>query len=265
MQMATDDMPERARRPRRMEMVAALARSRQKLEDTVHTLLAMRAIDVAVGTQLDILGALVVQPRDTTDDVAYRRRIRAKILVNRSRGLPDDLLRIARLVVFDASARINVTGSNATAVIEAFGAPVADAVAAEMQAFAQRSASGGVRVLFTSSPTTIPETFTLGYPPEEADGAAAAGDQGITVIGDALPSWPSSGKVTIASAVYSYSKTGPAAIAIAPALATNLTGGELIDVVSPGKGLGDSTEAGQPALTPYTSPGTTGGQLADVR
>lgn len=30
-------------------------------------------------------------------------------------------------------------------------------------------------------------------------------------------------------------------------------------------GLGDATEGGQPALTPYTSPGTTGGQLSDVR
>lgn len=263
--LALDRLAERARRPRRMEMVAAIARSRQKLEDTILALLAARAIDVATGPQLNVIGALVGQPRDTTDDVAYRRRIRAKIAVNRSAGLPDDLLRIARVVVFSSDARINVTGSNATAVIEAFGSPVPDAVAAEMQAFAQRAASSGVRVLFTSSPTTPDETFTLGYPPEEADGAAAAGDQGISVIGDALPSWPASGKVTIASAVYSYSKTGPGGIAIAPALATSLIGGEPLDVVVEGKGLGDSTESGQPSLVPYTSPGTTGGQLADVR
>jgi hypothetical protein len=41
------------------------------------------------------------------------------------------------------------------------------------------------------------------------------------------------------------------------------------DSASPGSsaltGLGDSTEGGQPDLTPYTSPGTTGGQLSDVR
>jgi hypothetical protein len=262
--LALSRLPQRLQKPRWQELTAALARSRQKAEDTLHEMLAQRAINLAVGVKLDELGSLVAQPRDTSDDVVYRRRIFAKIAVNRSIGLPDDLLRIARLVISDRAARLDVTGSGATAVIQQDGAAISDGLAGDLAAYAQRAASAGVRVLLQSNPTDDEDMFVCGWIPEEADGAASAGDAAISLIGDGLPTWPQTGRVTLVGNTYAYNRIS-GGIAIAPALVASLGGGESVEVVVIGKGLGDSTEAGQPCLVPYTSPGTTGGQLADVR
>lgn len=262
--LALARLPQRLQKQRWQEITAALARSRQKAEDTLHAMLAQRAINVAVGAQLDKLGALVAQPRDTLDDAVYRRRIWAKIAVNRSIGLPDDLLRIARLVISDRAARLDVSGAGATAVIQQDGTAISDDLAGDLAAYAQRAASAGVRVLLQSNPTADEDMLVCGWIPDEADGAASAGDSAVSLTGDGVSTWPQTGRVTIAGAVYAYNRiTG--GIAIAPALLAALSGGEVVEIVVVGKGLGDSTEPGQPSLVPYTSPGTTGGQLADVR
>ncbi|MGL4442054.1 MAG: hypothetical protein ACRCU1_00420, partial [Alsobacter sp.] len=164
--LALSRLPQRLQKRRWQELTAALARSRQKAEDTLHAMLAARSISVAVGAQLDVIGSIVAQPRDTPDDVVYRRRIRAKIAVNRSSGLPDDLLRIARIVIDDLGARLNVTGSNATATIQQDGVAVSDELAGDLAAYAQRAASAGVRVLLQSNPTDDEDMFTLGHIPD---------------------------------------------------------------------------------------------------
>lgn len=262
--LALSRLPQRLQKQRWQELAAALARSRQKAEDTLLAMLAQRAINVSVGASLDQLGSLVGQPRDTLDDIVYRRRVFAKIAVNRSAGLPDDLLRIARLVIVDPAATLNVTGSNATATIFQGGAAVGDDVAGDLAAYAQRAASAGVRVFLESSPAVDEEMLVLGWIPDEADGAHAADDTEIALIGTGSATWPATGRVIIDGVEYLYRLT-TGGIYIAPGLASSLVGGDPVEVVVVGKGLGDSTDPGQPALVPYTSPGDTGGQLADVR
>jgi hypothetical protein len=121
-----------------------------------------------------------------------------------------------------------------------------------------------VRVLLQSNPTEENDMFTIGHIPDQADGGHTAGDGQIDLIGDGLPYWPEAGFVFIVGTRYTYRRTG-GSIFIAPALASSLSGGEIVELDVGGKGLGDSTEPGHPTLVPYTSPGTTGGQIADVR
>jgi hypothetical protein len=267
---ARDNRPPLLTGERWGQLMLALAKSRQKLEDTIIALHLQRSILVAVGKQLDAIGALVGQARDTTDDVLYQRRIFAKIGLNRSAGLHEDLLRLVKLILFDVSPRARIESAGATATITAEGVAISDALAREMAAFAQRAASAGVRVLLESTTADDDDAFTLGWIPEQVDGSYGIGSTSLSVItpGDGFAGWPASGLLEINGDGIKrvYSKTGdPLTIAFGPPLTVDLIGGEAIAPITSGKGLGDSTEPGHPTLVRYTSPGTTGGQLSDVR
>jgi len=54
-----------------------------------------RWISNAVGIQLDVIGNIVVEPRNGRDDDDYRRAIQSRILVNKSNGKIEELINIA--------------------------------------------------------------------------------------------------------------------------------------------------------------------------
>ena len=58
----------------------------QDIEAAIWATYQSRQVDLAVGVQLDLLGALVGQARGNLGDVDYRSLIRTRILVNRSDG-----------------------------------------------------------------------------------------------------------------------------------------------------------------------------------
>lgn len=67
----------------------------QEVEDAAFELQLARAVDSAEGTALDVVGALVGQGREGRSDTQYRIWIKGKVLVNRSRGRPHQLIAIA--------------------------------------------------------------------------------------------------------------------------------------------------------------------------
>ena len=79
-------------------LVAAFGTMTQSLENEIDEILTMRLLDVAEGKNLDLYGNIVDEPRGGLDDVDYRRFIRAKILINLSRGTPSDLIAIWKLL-----------------------------------------------------------------------------------------------------------------------------------------------------------------------
>ncbi len=87
----------------RKERIVALLRSWvarvQDLEDTFWDLHTKRALGSAEGATLDLLGKIVGQPRDNRSDTVYRLWIAARILVNRSSGMPEQLIAIAKKLV----------------------------------------------------------------------------------------------------------------------------------------------------------------------
>lgn len=263
-----DELPEPLQRTRWRELAAACARPFQTIYDTLVAIEASRKIDVAVGAQLDQIGAIVIQPRDTLDDAVYRQRIRAKIAVNRSVGVIDDVARIARLVLNSAAPDIVVDSGGATVTLEISGVPIEDMLAADLAGFGRRVVSAGVRFLALTTVDVDAETFVLGWIHDVIDGSYLAGATQVSVLNDdgQLATWPDSGKLKIDGNVYSYAKSGTStALNISPGLASALSGGEDVAPYVVGKGLSDSTETGHPVLYPYADIGTTGGRLADVR
>jgi hypothetical protein len=70
----------------------------QILEDALWQLFTERSVETAVGEQLDMLGRVVGQPRQSFADDDYRLHIRARVKLNRSSGTVPELLEIFRLV-----------------------------------------------------------------------------------------------------------------------------------------------------------------------
>lgn len=175
---------------RRREWITAIVEQIQELEDAALAVYAQRHLDVAEGAQLDQLGALVGEPRAGLEDADYRRRIRARIAHNRSQGLVEDVIRIARLIVYNAGASITVEQQDVATVVVRVGALATDAaVAADLISFLRTGVAAGVRVLVEYSEAAPADTFTfdgpegLGFPtPYNIDLSLYLGSGYATVV-----------------------------------------------------------------------------------
>lgn len=85
----TDEWQEK---PRLEALLRSYLNRLQELEDTTWNVLESRLIDNAVNSQLDTLGKLVGQPRLGLDDTTYRTYVKARALVNRSKGRGEDII-----------------------------------------------------------------------------------------------------------------------------------------------------------------------------
>lgn len=68
----------------------------QAVEDALYDLLVLRALDTAIGAQLDGIGSIVGEPRYARNDFDYRAGLRFRIFVNTSTGTPDTIIRYVR-------------------------------------------------------------------------------------------------------------------------------------------------------------------------
>lgn len=73
-------------------LLGAWSISFQQVEDMLYDLFTKRAVDTAVGRQLDILGIIVGETRNGATDSGYRIRIKTRIIRNVSSGTGDSLL-----------------------------------------------------------------------------------------------------------------------------------------------------------------------------
>lgn len=90
---------DRYRHERTSALLASWLAEVQAVEDALWQLLVERSVDSAVGAQLDVLGAIVGQPREGRNDETYRLWIRARNQVLRSSGTTTDVLGILRQIV----------------------------------------------------------------------------------------------------------------------------------------------------------------------
>lgn len=109
-------------KPRIQAMLTAYLTQVQELEAVFFDLLEIFTdIDSQTGEQLDLLGRVVGQDREERIDAVYIQWIRARILVNKASGLPNELLRVLAVVVPDAS-RDYTEAYPASYLIEVFDA-----------------------------------------------------------------------------------------------------------------------------------------------
>lgn len=161
-----------------VQLLTALVAPAQDLENVIQQFLANRFVDTAVGAQLDIIGAIVGEDRNGLIDNDYRRYIRAKIAVNNSNGVFEDLLTIAFLVIYDASATYIATDvGTATVVLRVGNITLTDALGNILATFLQKAVSAGVRIVTEWSNSLPASTFRLDSGPGLNQGhlASAAG------------------------------------------------------------------------------------------
>ncbi len=145
------------------KLLLAFAGDLQAIEDALQQLYSMRSVDEAVGVQLDMLGKIVGQGRGGMDDDAYRRMIRAKISVNRSKGTFADVLKVAGLILDDDAVLVEAQNSGpATIVVKLLDAPVPDDVAALVIQMLLKTVSAGVRLLVEWSSDPVEDWFIWG-------------------------------------------------------------------------------------------------------
>lgn len=85
-----------ANKPRVTEVIVAMPRQLTIFEQIADQVRNERGLDLAIGVQLDALGALVGEVRQGRGDEEYRRAIRFRIFVNISKGRPSDLIYVTQ-------------------------------------------------------------------------------------------------------------------------------------------------------------------------
>lgn len=160
---ALASLPPTLDKPAWRGLITALMGQLQAIEDAAIATILQRALTVAEGAQLDLLGKLVGQPRDARVDADYRRVIGCKIAVNESQGTREDLIRVARLALLDPSVRVVLEASNNPGGDQAMtlAGLVSHDAATDVVTFAQRAAAAGVRVIVDSWPAPLAEMFRL--------------------------------------------------------------------------------------------------------
>jgi hypothetical protein len=128
--------------------VAALALPADGLLDQFALIVSAFQLPSASGVQLDALGALLGLARAGRDDGTYRAWLQAQELVLRSRGRPDELLKILQLTA--PGAALEFTEGPGFEVL--FAAPVVSV--SVLGQILDRAKSAGIRlwVIGSSSP-----------------------------------------------------------------------------------------------------------------
>lgn len=132
----------------------------QAMEDTLQQIYSGYWIDEAVGEQLDVLGRVVGQERGGMVDADFRRLIRARISVNRSKGTVKDVITVAKLVVDDETVyyKVDQVGSAGFALY-LLDQPVSNDVAALTLKMLQDTKAGGVRIILEWTPEPIADSL----------------------------------------------------------------------------------------------------------
>lgn len=119
--------------------VAAPVRQLQLLEDAIWQFLAVLDVDNADLPRLILLGKIVGQTQRGTLE-QFRTYVKARILVNRSRGKPADILRVASLLL---GVPCWYSASDCTIYLEALG-PSSFASGPDAVEFLNQARLGGV-------------------------------------------------------------------------------------------------------------------------
>lgn len=260
-----------------IKLLAGLLAEFQPLEDALWQLLTQRGIDSAVGTQLDAIGVLVKQPRNGLSDADYPRYLRAKIATNRSKGTVEDLIKIANLVVDDkpnSTIWVETVGP-AAVVVHIRNTLPSLATQTALLSFLQHAHKAGERLILEIELTTEALCFACataieGSPPMNI------GNTNIQVyttydIMDFNPTGSlifDEGLATQETVTYTFRGVsgGGTFFTTAPLTKNHADGCSITQFGGPGLGFGDSTEAGQPALTEAGSAtaGTSGGRMVKL-
>jgi hypothetical protein len=135
-------------------------RQLQDVEDALFEILLERNLDDAVGVQLETIADIVGQPRTTSDDARFRTSIRARIAINLSDGVGEDLIKVLRLLLVDGETfeiREEPRAQVRATVLDPLTSGAADLIALLLRS----TKAGGVRLVFQWNKTLALATDKL--------------------------------------------------------------------------------------------------------
>lgn len=142
--------------------MGAFASRYQGPEDALWQLYTERWLDTAVGVQLDVLGRIIGQPRgNSTDDAAYRLRLRARQRANRSSGTVEQILSVFTALGIPVADLWSEPNFPAGFTLHVQDYPTDSATAALYAEFLHDAKLGAVRALLETSEVAAADTFTL--------------------------------------------------------------------------------------------------------
>jgi hypothetical protein len=154
---------ERRKKPQIKHALDSFNQQTQALEDAIYQLLTERQLNTAIGEQLEGIGEIVGQPRNGLSDDDYRRTLKARVSANNSEGRIEDLIKVTRGIVNDASLSINPEQQfPASVLVRVEGGLIAGATADLAIEFLRDTRSGGVQIQLHYTPVAPDDTFTCG-------------------------------------------------------------------------------------------------------
>lgn len=139
-------------KPRLRAWLSAYLKQVQDLEDAIFEMRVKRFIDSAEGVQLDIIGRVVGEGRNSRDDALFRLFLRARIRINRSLGTNKDIFDVMGII--SSSPFTFLEYPPATLAIELSEIPDFDPVL--LLGLVREAKAGGVGISFVV-PTTDPD------------------------------------------------------------------------------------------------------------
>lgn len=139
------------------EIVSAIADEVQVVEDSAYDVALSRSIEFATGDQLDKLGALVGERRDTLDDNAYRRFIAGAVQVRRSLGTMSQMIQLVATLTGSQDVRGIGTYPAAFAVGYVVPEAFSSSLRARIKNRVLQAAPAGVEVQLIESIGTVRE------------------------------------------------------------------------------------------------------------
>jgi hypothetical protein len=175
------------RKPRIEALLCALLESVQEFEDANWGVLTERVLDNAIGIQLDKIGQIVNLSRGWPDET-YRKLLRARVLVLRSRGRWPDLLGILDAMSVSLATTTIEEPSTAAFTIELGEPLLVDITAGNVFGFLVQAKPAGVRfsLLFPTVDLDMSFTFAAGDNALEPSDDQGFGDSIGTDIGGYL-------------------------------------------------------------------------------
>ncbi len=158
------------------KLLTALLTPIQDVESALQQLLTERSVDTAVGDQLDVIGIIVGQQRLGMDDDDYRRVIRTRISVNRSKGTVSDVLGVTNLLLDDETATLHIMWvNNASFVLRIEGPTVSAELGNLILDMLRDTVAAGVRIILEWGISPQAELFQFDSGPGFNQGKLAAG------------------------------------------------------------------------------------------
>lgn len=140
----------------------------QRFENACIQLISQTGPSTAFGAGVDLLGRIANITRQSLGDTDYLRNIRAQIAAYHSSGKREDLINVAKVMLFDVQgAYVKVYNEGtATAIVQVLNVVMPSQTTANfLSQFLQQAVAAGVRLVLRYSLSLPANTFTLDVGP----------------------------------------------------------------------------------------------------